>query len=253
MERDLRAAIEGKKFFLEYQPKVTISKGRATEVEALVRWKHPSRGLISPGEFIPLAEESGLIVPIGEWVLREACRQARVWLDEGQPFRVAVNLSAQQVARVDVVALVRQVLEESNLPSALLELEITESTLVADVDRASEVLHQLRALGVSLALDDFGTGYSSLSCLRNLPVNVVKIDRSFKRDLGSDQANDAVVNAVLAMAEGLSMTVVAEGVETEEQLAYLRDRGCGIAQGYLFSKPLSAEALSKREELMSSH
>jgi diguanylate cyclase (GGDEF)-like protein len=245
LEQDLRAALDAGDFFLEYQPKVDLATGMTTEVEALVRWRHATRGIVPPGEFIPLAEDTGLIVRLGEWVLREACRQARVWADAGRPLRVAVNLSAQQVARTDVVALTRAVLEETGLDASLLELEITESLLVANVTRAAEVLGELRALGVRIALDDFGTGYSSLSYLRLLPVDVVKIDRSFMRGLGTDGAGDAVVNAVLAMARGLSLAVVAEGVETEDQLAYLRARGCDRAQGFLFARPLSPAQLAE--------
>lgn len=246
LERDLRLALERGEFFLEYQPKVSIATGETSEVEALVRWQHPTRGVVSPLDFIPVAEATGLIVPLGAWVLKDACMQARAWMDAGQPYRVAVNLSAQQVARTDVVALTRDTLAATGLPAQFLELEITESLLVADVERATRVLTELRALGVTIALDDFGTGYSSLSYLRNLPVDVVKIDRSFVRDLGANAAGDAVVNAVLAMAQGLSLQVVAEGVETASQLAYLRERGCGSAQGYLFARPLAPAALEQR-------
>ncbi|HEY4306856.1 MAG TPA: bifunctional diguanylate cyclase/phosphodiesterase [Gemmatimonadaceae bacterium] len=245
MEREMRQALESGQFYLDYQPKVAIHTGRATEVEALVRWRHPERGIVSPMEFIPVAEQSGFIVPLGEWVLREACLQAWRWLAEGRPLRVAVNLSAQQIARTDVVALVQRVLAETYLPPSLLEVEVTESVLATNVSHAAQVLNDLRDLGVRIALDDFGTGYSSLSYLRQLPVDVVKIDRSFVRELGDSQTADAVVNAVLAMARGLNLSVVAEGVETQSQLEYLRARGCDVAQGYLFGKPTSPAALLK--------
>lgn len=245
IEREMRQALDKGEFYLDYQPKVSLESGRATDVEALVRWRHPERGIVPPMEFIPIAEQSGFIVPLGEWVLREACKQAWRWVAEGRPLRVAVNLSAQQIARTDVVALVRRVLGESYLPPSLLEIEVTESVLAANVAQAAQVLSNLRELGVRIALDDFGTGYSSLSYLRQLPVDVVKIDRSFIRELGDNQAADAVVNAVLAMARGLKLAVVAEGVETQSQLDHLRARGCQVAQGFLLGKPTSAAALIK--------
>lgn len=246
IERDMRLALERGEFLLEYQPKIDLATGRFDAVEALVRWRHPERGVLPPAAFIPAAESTGLIVPLGAWVLEEACRQAQHWAQGGHPLRVAVNLSAQQVSRGDVVALVRRVLAETGLAPQLLELEVTESLLVADLNRAATVLGELRALGVTVALDDFGTGYSSLSYLRMLPVDVVKIDRAFVRDLGGDPAGGAVVDAVLAMARGLSLAVVAEGVETEAQLTYLRERGCTAAQGFYFARPMLPELVSER-------
>jgi predicted signal transduction protein with EAL and GGDEF domain len=245
-ERDLRIAMERDEFVLEYQPKVDLATGYVSSVEALVRWRHPERGLVQPAAFIPAAEASGLIVPIGAWVLASACAQAKRWAQSGRPLRVAVNLSAQQVMRGDVVALVRRVLAETGLPAQLLELEVTESLFIADLARATSVLGELRALGVSVALDDFGTGYSSLSYLRTLPVTTVKIDRAFVRDLGGDAAGGAIVDAVLAMARGLSLSVVAEGVETEAQLEYLRQRGCDVAQGFYFARPMSPDQLTSQ-------
>lgn len=245
LETDLRRALDRQELALHYQPKIELRSGRVLGVEALVRWQHPERGLISPATFIPLAEETGLIGPISEWVLARACAQCRAWLDQGlPPLRMAVNLSAVQLARGDLLRQVAEALEQSGLDPGALELEITESTVMENAARAREVLHQLKARGIGLAIDDFGTGYSSLGYLKRLPIDSVKIDRSFVSGLPADADDAAITQAVIAMAHSLGLRVVAEGVETEAQLAFLRHQGCDEAQGYLLGHPLPAEALA---------
>ncbi|THF63413.1 EAL domain-containing protein [Pseudothauera rhizosphaerae] len=242
LENQLRGALDRRELLLYYQPKVSAASGRVTGAEALLRWQHPELGLLSPGRFVPAAEEAGLIVPIGEWVLRTACRQLREWLDGGlEPVCVAVNLSAQQFAHQDIVGLVQKVLEETGLPPALLELELTETMLMRDVEHTTEVLGKLRALGVRLAIDDFGTGYSSLAYLKRFDVHVLKIDRSFVNDIRSDGADGTIAAAVIALAHSLGQEVVAEGVETECQRDFLARHRCDLFQGYLFGRPMTAE------------
>jgi EAL domain-containing protein (putative c-di-GMP-specific phosphodiesterase class I) len=212
-------------------------------LEVLVRWKHPEHGAISPAEFIPIAEESGLVVPIGEWVLRTAVAQRRAWSDAGVPdVPVAVNLSGKQFLGTDVVALVDGVLRESGLPPRLLELELTESISMDDPARTADLMRQLRELGATLSIDDFGTGYSSLSYLKRLPVDKLKVDRSFVLDIHQSADSLAMVKAIIAMAHTLRLTVIAEGVESDEQVAALRSAGCDQIQGDYFSKPLDADA-----------
>jgi len=224
---------------LHYQPQYELTSGRMVGVEALVRWQDPIEGLISPARFIPLAEETGLIKPLGEWVLNEACRQAVAWQGAGLPlFIVAVNLSAVQLADPEIVAIVRQALADSGLPAARLELEITESMLLADAERAIAVLEDFRAMGVKLAIDDFGTGYSSFSYLKRLPLDKLKVDQSFVSDLTVDANNAAIVEAIIAVAGKLGLRVIAEGAETAEQVEMLRRFGCDEVQGYYFSRPL---------------
>jgi EAL domain-containing protein (putative c-di-GMP-specific phosphodiesterase class I) len=205
-----------------------------------VRWQHPEQGLIPPGKFIPLAERSGLIVPMGEWVLNEACRQAQRWRDNGLPLLMAVNLSSLQFKRGNLIETVVNALEKSGLPAELLELELTESILMQDVDVAIKLLHSLKEMGVKLSIDDFGTGYSSLSYLKRLAVNKLKIDQSFVRDLTEDANSAAIVRAIIQLGQTLQLTVIAEGVETDAQLAFLRNYGCDEVQGYLFSRPIPA-------------
>jgi EAL domain-containing protein (putative c-di-GMP-specific phosphodiesterase class I) len=219
---------------------------RAVEVEALVRWKHPRHGLVLPMEFIPLAEETGLIIPMGRWILEESCRQARRWREqsaEDLPHTVCVNLSARQFQHPELVEEVGEVLREVGLDPASLMLEITESTLIEDIKSATITLRQLRDLGVKLAVDDFGTGYSSLSYLKRFPVDFLKIDLSFVENLESDPADREIVSAVINLAHALGMKVTAEGVETAGQLAQLTSMGCDMAQGFYFSKPLPSEAI----------
>jgi diguanylate cyclase (GGDEF)-like protein/PAS domain S-box-containing protein len=242
VEHDLHLALERGEFVLHYQPQVDCRTGEVTSMEALIRWQHPTRGLVSPFHFITIAEETGLIVPIGEWVLWEACRQTRRWHDAGQTgLRISVNLSARQFQQPDLRERIDAVLRTTGIDPATLELELTESMLMTDPDAATGMLHQLAALGVKMAIDDFGTGYSSLAYLKRFPVTRLKIDQSFVRDISTDLNDAAIVSAVVAMAASLKLEVIAEGVETEEQLRYLAAHGCYDIQGYYFSRPKPAE------------
>jgi diguanylate cyclase (GGDEF)-like protein/PAS domain S-box-containing protein len=242
LESALRLALEREEFCLHYQPKVDMASARITGFEALIRWNHPQRGMVSPVDFIPLAEETGLIVPIGSWVLLEACRQAKAWQAQGLPhLTVAVNLSARQFRKGDLAQSVSAILEQTGLDAQLLDLEITESMVMDDSDGAEQTMHNLKQLGVKLSLDDFGTGYSSLNCLRRFPVDTLKIDRSFINDVASDQSCASVATSIIAIAHNLKLDTVAEGVETREQLAFLAGCGCDAYQGFVFSKPLPAE------------
>lgn len=242
LEKALRQALSGKQFELVYQPQLAAQTGNIIGMEALIRWNHPQRGTISPADFIPVAESSGLILGIGEWVLYTACQQARLWHEQGlDHFRVAVNLSAVQLREPDLVSAVSRILEETGLEGKYLELELTESMLMEDVEQAVETLTQLHALGVNLAIDDFGTGYSSLSYLSQLPVQRVKLDQSFVRDINSHSDSAAIAYAVVQLGHSLGLDVLAEGVETEEQRQHLQSLGCDALQGYYFSAPLPAE------------
>jgi len=250
VEAALRLALSRGELLLHFQPKIDIASGRMVGAEALVRWAHPTRGLVPPDEFIPLAEERGLIVPIGRWVIQAACRQIRDWRLAGfvaPP--VAVNLSARQFASDSLVDDLVDALTLYGVAAVELEVELTESVLMADPERANEVLQQLHAMGVRIAIDDFGTGYSSLSYLKRFPAQTVKIDRSFIRGLPSDQDDTAITQAVIAMAHSLGLGVVAEGVETVEQLELLRKLGCDQAQGYLLGRPVQASDLAARLSL----
>jgi diguanylate cyclase (GGDEF)-like protein/PAS domain S-box-containing protein len=244
LNNDLRHAIERGEFVLHYQPKVALGSGALTGFEALLRWDHPTRGLVPPGKFVPALEESGLIVPVGEWVLREACAQIARWQRAGlAPVPVAVNLSAKQFRRRDLDEVVSGVLAAAGVSPALLELEITESCLMEDPDQAVRLLHRLRDAGVCISVDDFGTGYSSLSYLTRLPITALKIDRSFVRDAVTNSEAASIVRAVIDMAHNLRFTVVAEGVETPQQVAFLRKHDCDQAQGYHYARPASAEQI----------
>jgi EAL domain-containing protein (putative c-di-GMP-specific phosphodiesterase class I) len=241
LERSLRLALEKKQLFLVYQPQMDIRTGKTIGLEALLRWQHPELGLVSPDRFIKIAENSGLIIPIGEWVLRTACSQARQWQDEGLlAVPVAVNVSAVQFRQEGFQELVAKVLHETRLASQYLELELTESVLLSNAQVTFSVLQDLRTMGLKLAIDDFGTGYSSLSYLKQFPVSKLKIDRSFVREVAVNPDDAAITAAIIAMARKLSLKVLAEGVETEEQMAFLRLHQCGEIQGYYFSKPLAA-------------
>jgi diguanylate cyclase (GGDEF)-like protein len=246
LENALRRALVRDEFMLYYQPRVDIYSGRVIGAEALLRWRHPEMGLIPPSEFVPILEETGMILPVGEWALREACRQNRAWqaLDL-PPIRVAVNLSARQFVQKDLAGTVEQVLADSGLSSAYLELEITEELLLEHSHANTVTLNKLRDLGVHISIDDFGTGYSSLSYLKRLPINTLKIDKSFVRDITRDSDGAAIASAIIAMACSLRLNVLAEGVETDEQLSFLRAQGCNEIQGYSFSHPLSADDFEK--------
>jgi diguanylate cyclase (GGDEF)-like protein len=238
VEAGLRAALERGELRLHYQPEIELATGRVHAVEALLRWEHPERGLLAPGEFIAVAEDTGLIVPIGAWVIREACRQAAAW-----PVTMRVNLSARQLRDPGIITVIRDTLEETGLAPGDLCLELTESMLMQDVGRSAAVLGELRELGVSLALDDFGTGYSSLAYLRHLRVDRLKIDRSFMAELGPEPAEQTIVAGIVGMARGLGLAVTAEGIETREQLARVRALGCDSAQGFLLARPSRPEDL----------
>ena len=246
VETDLRRALERKEFVVYYQPQVDISNQQIVGVEALVRWQHPSRGLVLPADFIPIAEDSGLIVPLGEWVLRTACAQARAWQESGlTPIRVAVNLSGRQFQQRDLPAMVDRALKDTFLEPGYLQLEVTESVVMHDMDFTVATLDKLKAMGIQIAIDDFGSGHSSLNYLKRLPIDHVKIDRSFVRDLPTDLSDVAIVGSVVAMTRELNLQVVAEGVETEEQLAFLKDRRCDVVQGFLFSRPMPPDVIEK--------
>jgi diguanylate cyclase (GGDEF)-like protein len=243
LEAQLRHAIDNGELHLQYQPKIELKTGTVAGLEVLVRWRHPEHGLVSPEEFIPVAEESGQIVAIGEWVLRSAAAQAQRWLEQGLPrVPIAVNLSARQFLHTDIVATVEAVMRETRLPPGLLELELTESMSIDDPARSAELLGRLRALGVTLSIDDFGTGYSSLSYLKRLPVHKLKIDISFVQDICQSSESLAMVKAIIAMAHSLRLGVIAEGVEHRDQMESLRASGCDQIQGFYLSRPLDAEA-----------
>ena len=243
LEVDLRGALDRGELHLHYQTQVSASGGRVTGVEALLRWRRPGGEAVSPAEFIPVAESTGLIVPIGEWVLRTACAQAARWGGDGPPPTVAVNLSARQFQQPDLVGVVARALAETGLDPARLELEVTESVVMGDAEHSLATLRGLRDLGVMLSLDDFGTGYSSLAYLKRFPFHALKIDRSFVRDLPGSGDDLAIVRSIVALAHSLRLDVVAEGVETQAQSACLSEHGCDSLQGFYFSRPLPAEAL----------
>ncbi len=246
LEIDLRHAIERQELHLQYQPQVDLAMGRVLAVEALIRWNHAERGLVTPNEFIPIAEATGLIVPIGELVLRLACQQCRAWQQSHSPYlRMAVNLSPVQFHRSDFVQTVTTVLEETGLNPRFLELEITESTIMRNVDKAIATLHELNDLGIQLAVDDFGTGYSSFNYLKQFPLKRLKIDQSFVQGLQSNADDRAIVEAIIKLGHSLHLTVIAEGVELYEQLDYLRQSGCDEGQGYYFSRPMTVEDTTK--------
>ena len=246
IEEDLRGALERKEFLLQYQPKIDLQSGAITGAEALIRWKHPQRGIISPLMFVPVAEDTGLILPIGLWVRREACQQAKAWQDAGLPaLPVAVNISVVEFRDQNFLESVRAVLKETRLDPHCLELELTESVLMQHAETTTAVLQQLKATGVQLAVDDFGTGYSSLSYLRRFPIDALKIDGSFVREITSNPDDAAIVGAVIGMGRSLKQRVIAEGVETREQVTFLQNQRCAEGQGFFFSRPVSPQQFAK--------
>jgi EAL domain-containing protein (putative c-di-GMP-specific phosphodiesterase class I) len=247
LEHALRHALEKKDFLLHYQPKYSLPEEKIVGAEALVRWLHPQEGMISPAEFIPVAEASNMIIVLGEWVLRTACQQVKIWEQEGLgSLRIAVNLSSRQFQSRKLLRLIKETLTETGLNPDKLELEITESAVMEDPAQAIELLRDIRKQGVRIAIDDFGTGYSSLAYLKKFPVNTLKIDQSFVADLTKDSDDEAIVESIIQMAAGLKLDVVAEGVETQEQLDFFKQRRCKEVQGYFFSKPLPADDFAKK-------
>jgi EAL domain-containing protein (putative c-di-GMP-specific phosphodiesterase class I) len=243
----VQATVEGAAdngFRLLYQPKLDLRSGRLFGVEALIRWQHPEHGMVPPQRFIGLAEESGLIVEIGDWVVREACRQARAWADAGlPPVTMSVNVSARQFEEARLVERVAAALRDSRLAPELLELEVTESLIMRDLQKSVARMRELEAMGVALSIDDFGTGYSSLSSLKTFPISRLKIDKSFVRELADNPDDQAIAMAVISLGHKLNLRVIAEGVETEQQRDFLRENECDEMQGYLFSKPVAADAI----------
>ena len=244
LEQELHIALEEEQFYLDYQPQINLRTGKIESVEALVRWQHPVRGFVPPDTFIDIAEESGLIIPLGKWILEKACLQVKEWEAQGLPkMKVAVNLSLGQLFQQDLVQMVKGILQHSNLEPSYLQLEITES-MTMNIDQMTQLLHELKALGIQIAVDDFGTGYSSLSYLKDFPIDCLKIDRAFVHNIQHDTNDEALVSMILSMAKHLRLKVVAEGIEEVAQLAFLIAGDCDYIQGYLFSKPISAEQFS---------
>ena len=245
LESSLRRALDRNEFMLYYQPRVSLESGRVIGAEALLRWRHPEMGLVPPSEFIPILDETGMIIPVGDWALREACRQNREWQDRGlPPIRVAVNLSVRQFIQKDLADTIVRALEAANLSAEHLEVEITEDLFLEHNQTNIITLARLKNMGIHISIDDFGTGYSSLSYLKRLPIDTLKIDQSFVRDIG-DPDNKAIASAIIAMASSLRLNVLAEGVETDEQLAFLRAQGCNEIQGFSFSHPLPADEFAQ--------
>jgi len=246
IEEGLRRALERQEFALHYQPKINLRTRAITGAEALIRWTHPIRGPISPARFIPVAEDCGMILPIGNWVLREACKQARTWIDAGLSLAtMAVNISAMEFRHENFLEGVFAILKDTGLEPSSLELELTESVLMKRAESAESILKTLRASGVQLAVDDFGTGYSSLSYLRKFPIDALKIDQSFVRQITTCPEETTIVTAVISMGRSLKLRVVAEGVETQEELAFLQAHQCDEAQGYYFSRPVIPQEFTK--------
>ena len=246
IETDLRHAFERDEFFLHYQPIVSLKDGRIIGAEALIRWRHFERGIVSPATFVPVAEDTGLVVPLGRWVLRQACQQAKEWqcgIAKDQPFAMSVNLSVREFAQPDLVKAVASILEETGLPPQSLRIEITESAIIGQKHPAIETVEQLRALGVAIHLDDFGTGYSALSYLHRLPLDAVKVDRAFTSSIDTEERPLHVVRAIISLAHAIGLEVVAEGVTNARQIELLREMGCDLAQGFIFSRPCNSEEL----------
>jgi EAL domain-containing protein (putative c-di-GMP-specific phosphodiesterase class I) len=245
LEAALRQALERDELRLYYQPKVDSRTGRVTSIECLLRWQHPTLGVVQPDQLVPLAEETGLIVPIGKWALRTACLQARAWAEQGLPlFRIAVNLSARQFMSATLLEDVVEIIAATEMNPRLVEFEVTESMMMHEPEEAVKLLRDLKAIGVRLTIDDFGTGYSSLAYLKRLPIDCVKIDASFIRGIPVDASDVAITETIIAMSRSLGLKVVAEGVETRDQARFLEQRGCDEMQGFYFSRPLPAESLA---------
>ena len=253
LEHSLRRALENEEFFLVYQPKMDLAKGVLSGMECLLRWRHPELGLVCPDRFIPIAEETGLINDIGEWTLRTACKQLHQWLQAGFPaLPMAVNMAGNQLKHGDLVATIDRILLETEVPPQLLELELTESSIMSSAETTIKILKQLKALDVSVAIDDFGTGYSSLSYLKYFPIDRIKIDRTFINDINPYSDDSAITKAIIAMAQSLQLEVTAEGVENEDQLNFLIEHNCNEIQGYLYSRPLSIDDMEnflKKEQI----
>ncbi|OGO79274.1 MAG: hypothetical protein A2Y23_01500 [Clostridiales bacterium GWB2_37_7] len=246
LDNYMHHALEKNEFVLHYQPQVDITTGRIVGTEALIRWNNPKLGIISPAKFIPLAEENGLILPIGDWVLKTACAQNKKWMELGyDPIYISVNISALQIHQSDFVDKISQVLYETQMEAKYLELEITESIAMEDTETRIKILEVLRNMGVRIAIDDFGTGYSSLSYLRRFQLTSLKIDQSFTRELVSNEKDAAIVSTIIAIGQNLNLKIIAEGVETQEQLEFLRKKKCDNIQGYLYSRPVSSDELEK--------
>jgi len=246
IETSLRRAIERGEFLLHYQPQIDIASRQVIGAEALIRWQHPEDGMVLPGRFIPVAEETGLIVQIGDWALREACRQIKVWQSEGaEPIRISVNLSVKQFRKPDFVESVERAIAESGIDPGFLDFELTESMVMHDVDHAIQVLKRIKALGIEISIDDFGTGYSSLNHIRRLPIDIIKIDKSFVKEVSTSAGDAEIATAIVALAHSLNLRVIAEGVETAEQLSFLRSRRCNAFQGFLASPAVSADDLAR--------
>lgn len=244
LEQDLHNALANNEFYLDYQPQVNLKTGTIESVEALVRWRHPTRGFVPPDVFIPIAEECGLIIPLGKWILETACTQVKIWEKQGlPPMKVAVNLSLGQLFQQDLVEMVQDILQRTKLDPTFLQLEITES-MTMNIDQMTQLLHELKALGIQIAVDDFGTGYSSLSYLKEFPIDCLKIDRTFVRNVPHNPNDEALVSMIISMAKHLRLKVVAEGIEEVDQLSFLIDGGCDYIQGYLFSKPISPQQIT---------
>jgi predicted signal transduction protein with EAL and GGDEF domain len=247
LEADLRHALEGNELFLHYQPQMDLGTRAIVGMEALARWQHPERGMISPADFIPLAEETGLIIPLGEMILRRACEETQSWLKQGlPPLRVAVNLSGRQLEDQYLVQKVISVLKDTGFDPNYLEFEITESTVMENPEEVIRVLSQLKKMGLTIAIDDFGTGYSSLSYLRRFPIDLLKIDASFVRDIANDPDDRALISGIIALAKSIRLKVIAEGVETSAQEAFLIEQGCDSIQGYLIGAPMEASEFRQK-------
>jgi diguanylate cyclase (GGDEF)-like protein len=250
IENLLHQALEKEQFLLHYQPQINIKTGAICGMEALIRWNHPKLGLIFPGKFISVAEETGLIVPIGEWVLKTACQQNQLWQQAGlPPIRMAVNLSAQQFQQPSFIKVIKQILRDTKLDPQLLELEITETTIMQNLEFARQMIDHLRQMGIHISMDDFGTGYSSLGYLKQIPFHSIKIDQSFVRELKDDPEDLAIISAVLAIGKGFNLRVIAEGVETQQQVDLLIKLDCQEMQGYRFSRPLPVDEATKFLEI----